>query len=157
MPAFHKEQGGSIMESRVKIAGHPVHQMLIPFPLGLLATAVIFDIVWLITGTAVFETVAFHMIIAGIIGGFAAAPFGLVDWLAIPANTRARSVGMLHGLGNVVVLLLFIGSCWLRYNDAPANTHIPTTLALILSFAGASLAVVTGWLGGELVDRLGVG
>ena len=44
------------MESRVKIAGHPVHQMLIPFPLGLLATAVIFDIVWLITGTAVFET-----------------------------------------------------------------------------------------------------
>ena len=54
---------------------------------------------------------------------------------------------------NVIVLLLFIGS-WLLRRDAP---ELPGTLAYILSFAGAGLSLVTGWLGGELVDRLGVG
>ncbi len=146
------------MESRAKLAGHPIHQMLIPFPLGLLATGVVFDIIHMVTGNTLMSSVAFYMIAAGIVGGLLAAPFGLIDWLAIPRNTRAWSVGLLHGLGNVVVLALFAGSWWLRYSDAGATAnHIPSTLALVLSFAGAGLSVVTGWLGGELVDRLGVG
>ena len=62
----------------------------------------------------------------------------------------------MHGLGNVVVLLLFIGSWWFRYSSG-TSTHIPGTPALVLSFAGAALSLVTAWLGGELVDRLGVG
>jgi uncharacterized membrane protein len=127
--------------------------MLIPFPFGLLATAVIFDIVYLVWGDATLATVAHYMIVAGIIGGIVAAPFGTIDYLAIPKGTRARSVGALHGVGNVFVLLLFIGSWWLR-RDAPER---PETLALALSFAGFALAGLTGWLGGELVDRLGVG
>ncbi|CAN5733184.1 hypothetical protein BH24ACI2_BH24ACI2_14360 [soil metagenome] len=98
-------------------------------------------------------TVAYWMIAAGIIGGALAAPFGWIDWFAIRQGTRAKSVGLMHGLGNVLVLLLFIGSWWLR-RDAPER---PDTLELILSFAGAVLALVTGWLGGELVERLGVG
>ncbi len=98
-------------------------------------------------------TVAYWMIAAGIIGGALAAPFGWIDWFAIRLGTRAKSVGLMHGLGNVLVLLLFIGSWWLR-RDAPER---PDTLELILSFAGAVLALVTGWLGGELVERLGVG
>lgn len=101
-------------------------------------------------------TVSYWMIIAGIIGGIAAAPFGLIDWLAIPKNTRAKSVGLIHGVGNVVVLLLFIGSWYLRYSP-PAIPYVPMTLALLLSFVGFALAGVTGWLGGELVDRLSVG
>lgn len=141
------------MESRAKLLGHPVHPMLIVFPLGLLATAVVFDIVYLLTGTVIMAMVAYWMIVAGIIGGLIAAPFGLIDWLAIPAGTRAKSVGIRHGLGNVAVLLLFVGS-WLLRQDVP---EAPGTLAYILSFAGAGLALVTGWLGGELVDRLGVG
>ena len=146
------------MDSRAKILGHPIHQMLIPFPFGLLATAVIFDLIYLIWGNPALTTVSYWMIAAGVIGGFIAAPFGLIDWLAIPKNTRARSVGLIHGLGNVVVLLLFIGSWLLRNGEANAPTaYAPTTLALVLSFAGFVMAGVTGWLGGELVDRLSVG
>jgi uncharacterized membrane protein len=141
------------MESRAKFLGHPIHQMLIVFPLGLLATAVIFDVIFLIRGNPTFATVSYWMIVAGIISGFIAAPFGTIDWLAIPSATRAKSVGMLHGVGNVFVLLLFIGSWWLR-RDAPER---PETLAYVLSFAGAGLSLATAWLGGELVDRLGVG
>ena len=141
------------MESRAKLLGHPIHQMLIVFPLGLLATAVIFDVIFLIWGKPTFATVAYWMIVAGIISGFIAAPFGTIDWLAIPSGTRAKSVGLWHGLGNVLVLLLFIGSWWLR-RDAPER---PETLASILSLAGAGVSLATAWLGGELVDRLGVG
>jgi uncharacterized membrane protein len=137
------------MESKAKALGHPIHQMLIPFPFGLLATAVIFDIIYLIWGNPTMVTVS--------IGAIAAAPFGLIDWLAIPKNTRAKSVGGIHGLGNVVVLLLFVCSWYLRYTTPGIVPYVPTTTALLLSFVGFALAGVTGWLGGELVDRLSVG
>ena len=141
------------MHAKARLFGHPIHQMLIVFPLGLLATAVIFDVIALVTGSTRWADIAYWMIAAGIIGGLAAAPFGLVDWLSVPAGTRAKRIGLLHGAGNLVVVLLFAGS-WLLRRDNPLA---PETLALALSFAGAALALVTGWLGGELVDRLGVG
>jgi uncharacterized membrane protein len=142
------------MESKVKLLGHPIHPMLIVFPLGLLITAVIFDIVYLSTNNPSFATASFWCIAAGIIGGLLAAVFGLIDWLNIPAGTRAKSVGLWHGVGNVVVVALFALSWWLRYAD-PAN--VPSTLAFVLALAGVGIGGVTGWLGGELVNRLGVG
>ena len=142
------------MESRAKLMGHPAHPMLIVFPLGLLTTAVIFDIVYLASDRDGFAFAAAYTIAAGVIGGLVAALFGLIDWLAIPAGTRAKRVGTLHGLGNVVVVVLFATSWLLR---ASADNWDPSAGALVLSFAGVILAAGTGWLGGELVDRLGVG
>lgn len=141
------------MEARVKVAGHPVHQMLIVFPLGLLTTALIFDVIHLITGSATASLVSYWMIAAGVIGGLCAAVFGLADWWGIPPNTRAYRLGLLHGIGNVCVVTLFAISWFLRRPD-PGN---PSVLALVLMVLGAGLSLVTGWLGGELVDRLGVG
>lgn len=141
------------MESRVKLLGHPVHPMLVVFPLGLLGGSVVFDIVHLMTGTGRWADIAFWMIAAGVVGGLMAAVFGLVDVLAIPAGTRARRVGLLHGIGNVVVVALFVAS-WLLRRPEPYD---PPLLAHVLSFAGFALAGVTAWLGGELVYRLGVG
>jgi len=79
------------MESRAKLLGHSVHQMLIVFPLGLLATAVAFDIVGLSKSDSSWFGISFWMIAAGIIGGLLAAAFGLIDWWAIPSGTRAKS------------------------------------------------------------------
>src|SRR5690349_335153 len=95
------------MESRVKVAGHPLHQMLIVFPLGLLSTAVVFDIIYLITDRPLWTQAAFYMIGAGVIMGLLAAVPGWVDWAAIPRSTRAKRVGLFHGGGNVIVLALF--------------------------------------------------
>jgi len=128
--------------------------MLIVFPLGLLVTAVIFDVLFLITDRAGFATASAYMIATGIIGGLAAAVFGLIDWLAIPQGTRAKRVGTLHGLGNVVVVVCFAISWALR---AGADQWRPGALALVFSFAGLVLGGATSWLGGELVERLGVG
>ena len=141
------------MESRGKLFGHPIHPMLIPFPLGLLSTSVVFDVVHLLTDNGRWAEVAHWMIAAGIVGGLAAAPFGLIDWLAIPSGTRAKSVGLWHGAGNLVVVALFAVS-WLLRRDAPRD---PDGLAFVLSLVGVTLAAATGRLGGELVERLGVG
>ena len=141
------------MESRVKLAGHPVHQMLIVFPLGLLATAVAFDVLFLVTDNVLWTQAAFYMIGAGVITGLAAAVPGTVDWLAIPRGTRAKRIGLVHGVGNVIVVALFALSWYMR-RDNPAA---PPTEAVVAGLLGAGLSIVTAWLGGELVGRLGVG
>jgi uncharacterized membrane protein len=141
------------MESRAKLLGHPIHTALIVFPLGLLGMAVIFDLLALAMGQGYWAEIALWMMVAGVVTGLIAAPFGLIDWLAIPAGTRAKRIGALHGIGNVIVVLLFAVSAWMRW-DVPQS---PSVLAVMLSLVGLLLALVTGWLGGELVDRLGVG
>lgn len=141
------------MESGAKLFGHPVHPILIPFPLGLLTTSVVFDVVYLITGDGKWSEIAFWMIAAGVVGGLAAAVFGLIDWLAIPPGTRAKRVGLWHGAANVSMVILFIVS-WLLRADAPGK---PGVLPIVLSFLGVGLASLGGWLGGELVGRLGIG
>jgi len=141
------------MESRARVMGHPIHSMLVPFPLGLLTASVIFDILYLITGGGRWAGISFWMIAAGVIGGLAAAVFGLIDWLAIPSGTRAKSVGLLHGASNVLMVALFAAS-WLLRAGAPTT---PEALAITLSFAGVVLASLGGFLGGELVVRMGVG
>jgi len=142
------------MESRAKVLGHPVHQMLIPFPLGVLTMSVVFDLIALALGRHVpLFTASFYMIAAGVVSGLLAAVFGLIDFLGIPRNTRARRVGAMHGIGNVVVVVLFAAS-WLLRRDHPGD---PTTVAIALSLAAAGISGVTAWLGGELVDRLSIG
>jgi uncharacterized membrane protein len=142
------------MESKVKLFGHPIHPMLIVLPLGLLSAAVVFDIMYLVTDEGVFSSVAFLNIAAGVVGGLGAAIFGAWDWFHIPRDTRAKRIGLLHGGGNVVVVALFSVSWLLRLGQ---EGYEPGVLAYVLSFGGLALAAVTGWLGGELVDRLGVG
>jgi uncharacterized membrane protein len=141
------------MESRAKLAGHPIHPMLIVLPLGLLSIGVVFDIVYLVTNDRTFAEVAFWDIGAGIVGGLLAAVFGLIDWLGIPKDTRAKRLGLWHGGGNVVIVVLFIVSWILR---VPNHAYAPDILPFVLGFVAVASALVTAWLGGELVYRLRV-
>lgn len=131
-----------------RLLGHPIHQMLVVFPLGLLATSFLFDLAWAVTGRAELANVAWWMIVAGVIGGAFAALFGVLDFVAIPRGTRARRLGAWHGTGNAVVALLFAASLLLR-REAPEH---PEALAIALSGLGVLLSVLTGWLGGELAE-----
>jgi len=142
------------MESRIKLLGHPVHQTLVVFPIGLLAGSVIFDLAHGLSGRAELAGVAYWLTAAGVVGALAAAPFGLMDWLSIPRRTRARRIGALHGGVNLAVVILFASS-WALRREAP--WWDPPALAHWLSALGVTLVVIAGWLGGELVVRLGVG
>jgi uncharacterized membrane protein len=128
--------------------------MLIVFPLGLLITSVVFDVIYLVRNESIFATVSYWMIAAGVVGGVLAAIFGLIDWLNIPAGTRAKAIGLWHGLGNVAVVALFAVSWYLRRDD-PARA--PSTEAFVVALIAVGLGALTAWLGGELVNRLGVG
>src|SRR5207248_115009 len=99
------------MQSKVKLLGHGVHPMLIVFPLGLLGVAPAFDAVHLATHRPLWAEIAFWMITCGLVGGLLAAVPGFIDWLGIPARTRARRVGLTHMLVNVSALALF-GVSW---------------------------------------------
>lgn len=140
------------MESKTKILGHPVHPMLVVFPLGLLLTSLIFDAIHAKTKKREAATIAHAMIGAGVVGGLMAAIPGIIDWLAIPSRTRAKQIGAVHGVGNVLVLALYALS-WLQRRDDPEN---PPASARCLSLTGASIGGLTAWLGGELVYRLRV-
>ncbi len=93
------------------------------------------------------------MIATAVVGGVLAIA-SAVDYAAIPKGTRAKRIATLHAIGNDVVVALFAGSWLLRLGP---DDHQPSALALTLTFVGAALWFLTGWLGGELVERLGVG
>jgi uncharacterized membrane protein len=141
------------MESKAKLLGHPIHPMLITFPLGLLGMGVIFDLIHVIADEPQLARAAYYMIAAGILSGLLAALFGAIDWFAIPSGTRAKQVGLVHGLGNVVNVVIF-AIAWLLRRDTP---HDPEAATIILELIALVGALGTAWLGGELVNRLGVG
>src|SRR3954469_21550549 len=151
---IHAATARRAMESRTKLLGHPIHPMLIVLPLGLLGMAVVFDIIYLVGGDETFANVAFWDITAGILGGLAAAVFGVIDWLALPKDTRARRIGLVHGTGNFVIVLLFVASWLLRVAD---HAYSPNLLPFLLGLIGVGMALGTAWLGGELVYRMRVG
>ena len=145
------------MESRVKLLGHALHQQLIPLPLGLLPASVVFDIIALVTRDPMFYRVAFWLVGAGVATGLLAALFGTIDWVAIPAGTRAKAVGMYHMVTNVAGITLFaIG--WVLRRDALAAEPVSiAVIPILLSVIALGINLVAAWFGGELVDRLGVG
>jgi uncharacterized membrane protein len=142
------------MESRTKILGHPVHPMLIVLPLGLFIGGVVSDGVFLLWGIPSLASVGHWNIAGGIAGGFLAAVAGALDWLAIPAGTRAKRIGIYHAASNVTALLIFAGVFWTRFNSAGLA---PTTTLFTVEVIALAFGSLGGWLGGELVDRLGVG
>jgi uncharacterized membrane protein len=128
--------------------------MLVVFPLGLFVTGTIFDLIHLISDNGTFAEVGFWMISAGIIGAVLAALTGFADWTSIPRDTRAKRVGLLHGALNAAVLLLFAISWLVRLDN---TNHAPSAGAFTLEVIAVALGGASAWLGGELVDRLGIG
>jgi len=143
------------MESKAILLGHPIHPMLITFPFGLFGMAVVFDLINVIGGGwDSISRAAYYMIAAGVVMGLVAAVFGAIDWTAIPTGTRAKRIATIHGLVSVGVVALFAAAWLLRYDDPPDDA---AGLPIVLQVIGLLTALGTGWLGGELVNRLGVG
>lgn len=139
---------------RATFAGHSLHPMLVVLPLGLFITATVWDVVYLVDRGSFWASFAFWSLIAGLVGGVLAAIPGLIDWTAIPRGTRAKRVGNLHLFLNVIVMGLFGVSLALRWSDG-ANT--PRLGSMLVGWLGLAVGGLSAWLGGELVQRLGIG
>src|SRR3954465_1728086 len=143
------------MKARIRVAKHALHPMLVVFPLGLLATSVAWDICRLATHNPSWGVVAFWTIVAGVIGGLLAAIPGFLDWLAIPNDTRAKSVGTTHMILNLVVVGLFVVSLIAR-SQATGGYAMASSVHMVWGWIGVGIALASAWLGGELVETLGI-
>ena len=139
------------MDSGLRVAGQPIHPILMMFPLGLFATAVMFDAGNLLGGPALLGEVAYWTIGAAIVGGLFVSLAGVVDVMFVRNGTTAKRAGVMQGLANFGILLMFMVIMLVRIGSsdrtAGGGLLVVELLALIAAVAGA-------WYGGELIDRL---
>ena len=141
------------MASRASIRGHPIHPMLIPFPIALLVFSLIADLIYLWQGNPVWESyIAFYTLMGGLIGGAAAAIPGLIDWATLTDRDAVR-VANWHARVNIITLVIFAASFYLRTSGGAAWLPSIPTLPIILSIVGVIGLTIAGWLGGELVFK----
>lgn len=142
------------MRSRAAISSHPIHPILVNFPIGLWVTGFIFDLIGVSTDRGAFFATGFYMGIAGCVGAVFAAIAGALDWYSVvPPKSSAKKRGLTHALLNVTVLVLFIFQ--LAHRGSPAA--VPDTLALLVTAAAVLVLGYSGWLGGTLVYRNQIG
>lgn len=144
------------MASPASIGGHPVHPMLISFPIALWVFSLVADVIFLWRGNPVWKDyVAFYALLGGIIGGVVAAVPGIIDWLSLTDKTVVKLANW-HARLNVFALLIFAGSFYLRTASGASLVSGSHTIPLALSVLGVVLISISGWLGGELVFKHGV-
>lgn len=139
------------METRASVAEHPIHPMLIPFPIALWIFSLASDLIYLFGfGGAVWKDIALYTMAGGIIGGLAAAIPGYIDYRSLSDPVIVR-VAQMHMVINVGLIVLFTINVGLRFLNGPE-----ALLPVLLSVLGVAALAVSGWLGGELVYVQGV-
>jgi uncharacterized membrane protein/nitrite reductase/ring-hydroxylating ferredoxin subunit len=137
------------MRSRAHFQSHPIHPILVAFPIAFFIGAFVFDIISFVNGSQSLFQAATYIVIAGIIGGLMAAIPGLIDLLGtVPPNSSAKKRGVKHGLLNTTVVVLFAISLWLH-----SNSDGVTAAILIVELVACTLLTISGYMGGTLVYR----
>jgi uncharacterized membrane protein len=130
--------------------GHPIHAILVPLPIGLWIFALVCDVMALVNGGPDWRTVAFYSIGGGIVGALLAAIPGLIDLLSLPPGPTRRT-GIIHMSINLVAVALFAVNFGMRWGAVDHSGPV------LLTGLGVVLIGISGWLGGEMVYRGGVG
>ncbi|MDX6694100.1 MAG: hypothetical protein QOF02_1703 [Blastocatellia bacterium] len=144
------------MASKASIFGHPVHPMIIPFPFALWTFSLVADIVYIWFDKTNWGVAAFYTLAGGLLGAVVAAVPGIIDWMAIKDPQVAR-IANWHARLNVVALLIFAVDLYLRWKTNGQIDKDGISLPFILSVIGVILISISGWLGGDLSYKHGVG
>ncbi len=145
-PAEYRDSG---IPSTVAIAGHPLHPLIVTFPIAFLTGVLGTDIGYWLTGDMFWARASTWLLGAGLLSGIVAALTGMMDFLKID-RVRKRRAGWLHMTGNVAALTLSLVNWIMRLNN-PAGAILP--LGIIISLIVAALLGITGWYGAELIYR----
>lgn len=144
------------MASPASFKGHPIHPMIIPFPIGLWVFSLVADLIYLWRGNLVWrDWIAFYTLLAGIIGAAAAAVPGLIDWLSITDRAVVK-IANWHARLNVTALVVFAASFYLRTSSGASLVRGNYNIPVALSVLGVVLITISGWLGGEMVFKHGM-
>ena len=144
------------MKSRARVLGHPIHPMLIAFPIAFYTATVVTLIVFVATGDSFWYRVAMWSNLGGVVMAVVAAVPGLIDLLGLPRHSRARSVALRHAGFNSLALVLFTISLVALYRSERA-TNYDATAPLVLGILGIASTVAAGWLGWNLTQTYHVG
>jgi uncharacterized membrane protein len=141
------------MKSKISIAGHPLHPLLVALPIGLFVWTLVSDIIYLATNHVhMWYDLAFWTGIAAIVTALVAALPGFGDYVTMAVQSDARTIATAHMLLNLSVVALFFVAMLLMLNDgATAGTRL--TAVVLLHLIGVGALTVSGWLGGEMVFR----
>jgi uncharacterized membrane protein len=144
------------MYSKVKIFGHPVHPMLVAFPVAFYTATLFCYIVYYLNQNIFWFKVAVVANSAGVIMAVVAAIPGFVDWLFIPSDSRAKKTGLFHMICNVLALVCFGITAWLQCSNWDEENPA-VGIAIVLTALGFILTLAAGFLGWTLVQRHHVG
>ena len=144
------------MKSKASIGGHPLHPMLIPFPLALWTTSFVVDVLFYFWRIDSLQLIAKFLLAAGCLGALAAAVPGIIDWLAI-RDREVKRIADWHARLNIVALMVFASSLYLRMRAGAPLVGYKLRIPFLLSLFGVILIGISGWLGGELAYKHGVG
>jgi uncharacterized membrane protein len=135
--------------STAQIAGHPLHPMLIPFPVAFLVSTLVCDLLFWNTGNSAWSTASLYLLGAALVMAALAALAGLTDFMG-DRRIRNLSAAWHHMVGNIVVVLLSLWNWYRRYEGGDAAV-LPT--GLVISLVVVLLLLYTGWRGWEMVYR----
>jgi nitrite reductase/ring-hydroxylating ferredoxin subunit/uncharacterized membrane protein len=142
------------MKSRASFRSHPLHAMLIPFPIAFLLGGLLADVGGLLLQNNDLHVVAWYLLAGGLAAGVLAAIPGVIDYLyTVPPASSARTRATRHMLVNTAALLVFAAAWWLRGGPGV----VPEMVLLVLMGFGAALLTMGGWMGGTLVYRNQIG
>lgn len=142
------------MRSKASIKGHPIHPMLIPFPIAFFVGSVVFDALGVYYQNSSFWVSGGYLAVAGIVMALVAAVPGLVDYFStVPPDSEAKTKATWHMLVNVSAIVAFAAAFFIRGGSAVE----PQTTTIFVKIAGLVLMTFGGWLGGTLVYRLQIG
>jgi uncharacterized membrane protein len=141
-------------KSTASIAGHPIHPMLIPFPVAFLVTALVTDLAFWSTRDPVWAVASMWLLGAAVVMALVAALFGFIDFLNEP-RIRALGDAWQHMIGNLIAVALALINWFIRYSSGPAEGVFP--YGIVLSLVTVLLLLFNGWKGWEMVYRHRVG
>jgi uncharacterized membrane protein len=144
------------MASKASIGGHPLHPILIPFPIALWSTSFATDVLYYFSRQESLPLISKFMLAAGCLGGLAAAVPGIVDWLSI-RDPGVKRIADWHARLNIIALIVFAISLYLRMRVGAHWVNYHLRIPVLLSLLGVILISISGWLGGELAYKHGVG
>jgi len=139
--------------STARIAGHPLHVMLVPVPITCFLGTLVTDIAYVQTANMQWANMSAWLLTAGLIVALFAVIAGFVDFLGDRRIRDLRAV-WIHAIGNAVVLIVEIFNIFVHSRDAYTSV-VPA--GLILSALAVLILLVTGWMGWEMVYRHRVG
>jgi uncharacterized membrane protein len=146
------EVRGGHPRSTAQIGGHPIHPMLIPFPIVCFIGALVTDIVFLNNHDPGWATASRYLLAVGLVMAALAAVAGLTDFMG---DERIRGMGdaLKHMLANVTAVVLELVNFFVRLNSDAAIAKVGIYLSVVVVL----VLVYSGWKGGELVFRHGIG